>query len=94
MCSIKNSGSVAAIFMSCNLGILQYFTIFYIKNYFMSFLLRIIIIIYFVQDGHLITGNGYFIWPVIIGFGCVCFPENPSFCGYFLNIVIVVSGYI
>ena len=33
----KNSGSVAAIFMSCNLGILQYFTIFYIKNYFMSF---------------------------------------------------------
>ena len=37
MCSIKNSGSVAAIFMSCNLGILQYFTIFYIKNYFMSF---------------------------------------------------------
>ena len=37
MCSIKNSGSVAAIFMSCNLGIIQYFTIFYIKNYFMSF---------------------------------------------------------
>jgi len=31
MCSIKNSGSVAAIFMSCNLGILQYFTIFYYK---------------------------------------------------------------
>ena len=37
MCSNKNSGSAAAIFMSCDLGILQYFTIFYIKNYCMSF---------------------------------------------------------